>query len=354
MINKYIRKDLLNFKPYHAPCKDYEIKIDANENPYKHSKRVLNGIKEWLDNKENVTRYPDTDSNALREKIANLYNISKENVICGVGSDQLIELIIKLFIEPGDKVLVPNPSFSMYGLSTLLNHGEVIEYELKEDFSYSVNKLINLYNKEYPKLVFLCTPNNPTGSIITKDEIKELLKVIKCPVIIDEAYAEFVTESMIGEIDKYNNIIVLRTFSKAFGLASLRVGYGISCADMINALNICKPPYNLSAFSQKFGELVIDNVDYYTKQVSAIKENRDILVKKLKEVEIIDSVYPSYANFVLLKSSRADRIIKYLEEKKILVRGYGDEGRLRNCIRITVGSEDENNKLVEALKSIEL
>ena len=354
MISKYIRKDLLNFKPYHAPLKEYSIKVDANENPYKHSKKVISEMMEWLENKENLIRYPDTDANSLKERIAKIYNIGKENIICGVGSDQLIELVIKLFVEPGDKVLVPNPSFAMYGISTILNHGEVVEYELKEDFTYSVNKLINLYNKENPKIIFLCTPNNPTGTIIEKEEIKELLKTVKCPVVIDEAYAEFVKDSMIDEIKEYNNIIILRTFSKAFGLASLRVGYAISCEDMINALNLCKPPYNLSAASQKMAELVLDNIDYYNKEVEAIKINRESMYKKLKDIKIIDVVYPSQANFILVKSSRADRIVKYLEDRKILVRGFGGEGRLKNCIRITIGTEEENTNIIRELKSIEL
>jgi histidinol-phosphate aminotransferase len=352
MINKYIRKDLANFKPYHAPAKEYNIKIDANENPYSHKEEVVNELKKWLENKENITRYPDTDSNVLREKIASVYGVSKDNVTCGVGSDQLIELIIKVFIEPDDVVLVPNPSFSMYGLSTILNHGKIVEYELEEDFAYSINKLIDLYKEINPKIIFLCTPNNPTGTILEKQYIKELLEVVKCPVVIDEAYAEFISDSMIEEIYNYSNIIVLRTFSKAFGLAGLRVGYGVGSKDIIEAINICKPPYNLSSLSQKFAELILDNRDYYLDQVNKLNENRDDFKEKLKNINIIDNVFPSCANFILVKSSRAKDIVSNLEQNKILVRGYGIEGRLANCIRITIGTKEENDNVIAVLNSI--
>lgn len=349
MINNYIRNDLKDYKPYHAPYKAYDIKIDANENPFSHSEEVISKVKAWLDNKDNITRYPDTDSNALRDKIAKLYHLSKDNVICGVGSDQLIEYIVKLFIEPGDCILVPNPSFSMYGLSNALNHGKTYTYELEEDFSYSVDKIIELYKEKQPKIVFICSPNNPTGSTIAKDSIEQILKEVKCPVVIDEAYTEFVTESMVDKIKDYNNLIVLRTFSKAFGLAGLRVGYGLASKEMIEAINICKSPYNLSSFSQAFAGFILDDAPYYRRLANDINQNRDALFNDLKEIECIEKIYPSQANFILVKVKDLD-IAPYLEENRILVRAYGTEGRLGYCIRLSVGTKEENRKLIEVLK----
>ena len=175
MIKDYMRKDLMDFKPYHAPLMSYDIKLDANENPYVHSPYVLNKIKSWLDDeKDHLTRYPDTDVRALRQKLGACHGVSENEIICTVGSDQLIELIIKVFVEPGDVVLVPNPSFSMYGLSTLLNHGMVISYELNDAFDYDYDLILKAYEDHKPKLIFICTPNNPTGNEASLEGMKRI------------------------------------------------------------------------------------------------------------------------------------------------------------------------------------
>lgn len=348
MISSYLRKDLRDFKPYHAPIKDYDVKIDANENPFEHCPEVIEKAREWLLYKDNLTRYPDTDHNSLREKLAQLYGVKKDNITCGVGSDQLIEYILKAFIEPGDKILVPNPSFSMYDLSNQLNHGVTINYELDDDFFYPIESIIELYHQYNPKVVFICTPNNPTGSTIEMDQLKKLLNTIKCPVVVDEAYAEFIQEEMISEIKQYEQLIVLRTFSKAFGLAGLRVGYAISSIEGINAINRSQAPYNLSSFSAKMAELVIEHIDYYKNAVKELQTNRDWLFEALKTIPVIEKQYPSRANFILVKVKDI-KVVSYLEKEKILVRGYGAEGRLGHCIRLTVGSTEENTKLVEKL-----
>ncbi|PKM50227.1 MAG: histidinol-phosphate transaminase [Firmicutes bacterium HGW-Firmicutes-7] len=348
MINDYLRKDLNDFKPYHAPEKEYEVKIDANENPYSHSPEVLSKACQWLLEKDNITRYPDTDQHKLREKLAEIHHVSKDNITCGVGSDQLIEYIIKAFIEPGNVILSPNPSFSMYALSNTLNHGKTINYELEKDFSYNIDHIIDLYKEHNPKIIFICTPNNPTGTTINKEKLHKLLEVVKCPVVIDEAYGEFINEGMINEVSSYKQIVVLRTFSKAFGLAGLRVGYAIASQEMIEAINICKAPYNLSSFSAKMAMLVLEYLSYYQEQVQVLLNNRTIFMKQLKCIPTIEEVYPSEANFVLVKVKNID-IIKILENNKILVRGYGTEGRLAYCMRITVGTKEENEILIQTL-----
>lgn len=350
MISSYLRKDLIEFKPYHAPIKEYEVKIDANENPFEHCPAVIEKAREWLLDKDNLTRYPDTDHNCLREKLGEIYNVSKDNITCGVGSDQIIEYILKAFIEPGDKILVPNPSFSMYELSNTLNHGVTINYELETDFSYPIDSILDLYHQHQPKVVFICTPNNPTGSIIDKIQLKKLLDIIKCPVVVDEAYAEFIQDEMVSEINNYEQLIVLRTFSKAFGLAGLRVGYAISSIEGINAINRCQAPYNLSSFSAKMAELVLEHIDYYKSSIEILQKNRDWLYETLKTIPVIEEVYPSKANFILVKVKDI-KVTSYLEENRVLVRGYGLEGRLGYCMRITVGSEDENNLLINKLNS---
>ncbi|QUH31531.1 histidinol-phosphate transaminase [Vallitalea guaymasensis] len=349
MIKDYIRRDLKDFTPYHAPLKEYDVKLDANENPYLHDEIVINKVKEWLDDCNNIRRYPDTDCNELRNALAKFWQVEKENVVCGVGSDQLIDCILKVFLEPGDKVLMPAPSFSMYKLATKLNRGIPVEFTLNEDFSYDVNKILNLYNEVKPKCVFICTPNNPTGNIMTIEDIEKLLQKIECPLIIDEAYSEYIDDTMIGKFRKYDNLIVLKTFSKAYGLAGLRVGYGIASKSMVDTINIVIPPYHLNALSQFLAKIVIENSQQYNKKIKEIINNRKWLIDNLKEIYYVDKVYPSHANYLLIKVSDADIAAK-LEKHKILVRGYGEQGELANCIRVTVGTEEENEQLIKVMK----
>lgn len=349
MIKDYIRRDLKDFTPYHAPLKEYDVKLDANENPYLHDEIVINKVKEWLDDCNNIRRYPDTDCNELRNALAKFWQVEKENVVCGVGSDQLIDCILKVFLEPGDKVLMPAPSFSMYKLATKLNRGIPVEFTLNEDFSYDVNKILNLYNEVKPKCVFICTPNNPTGNIMTIEDIEKLLQKIECPLIIDEAYSEYIDDTIIGKFRKYDNLIVLKTFSKAYGLAGLRVGYGIASKSMVDAINIVIPPYHLNALSQFLAKIVIENSQQYDKKIKEIINNRKWLIDNLKEIYYVDKVYPSHANYLLIKVSDADIAAK-LEKHKILVRGYGEQGELANCIRVTVGTEEENEQLIKVMK----
>lgn len=350
-MNRYIRKDLIDFKPYHAPLKPYEIKVDANENPFPHHKEFENHMSEWLKDKDNMTRYPDTDAHELRRKLAAHYQVTSDNIICGVGSDQVIECIIKVFIEPGDKVVVPTPSFSMYKLSTIINHGQIIEVPLDDEFEYDLDLFISTIIKEQPKLVFLCTPNNPTGCLLTKEDILKVVKISNCPVVVDEAYAEFTGVSVIDEINNYDNLIIARTFSKSYGLAGLRTGYGIACKEMIDTIYIAKPPYNLSSFSQKASLFVLEHHDFYMKQVEELNKQRVLLVEQLAKLSIIEKIYNSGTNFVLIKVNNG-HIPRLLEDELILVRDYPPTGVLANCIRLSVGSQEENKRIIEALNKI--
>lgn len=350
MIQDYLRKDLLGFKPYHAPLKPYEIKVDANENPFPHSPVVLERIKKWLDDKDHLTRYPDTDTHELREKLAAFHQVTKEEIICTVGSDQLIELLIKVFIEPGEVVLVPNPSFSMYTLSTVLNHGKAVPYELDDNFDYDYDKIIDMVKIYTPKLLFICTPNNPTGNKATIEGMRKVLDKVKCPIIIDEAYEEFIGESMIDFIHEYPNLMVLRTFSKAYGLAGLRIGYGIANDEFIEMVNIAKPPYNLNAFSQMVACAILDQADYYMAQVVELVALKNKLVLDLTSIPIIERVYPTTGNFILIKVKNP-AITTYMLDNRVLIRPYGNAGRLTNHVRITVGSAEENQRIITLLNN---
>lgn len=351
MIREYIREDLKAYKPYHTALKPYDIKLDANENPYGHDPKVMEAMKKWLEDCEHIRRYPDMDCSLLKEAIARYWQVSEEQVICGVGSDQLIECIMKVFIEPGDKVLMPTPSFSMYKLSANLNRGISIEFPLNEDYTYPYEEIIRLYREHKPKCVFLCTPNNPTGTVIQPEDMEKLLEVMECPVVIDEAYGEFLGESMIHKLQSRENVIVLRTFSKAYGLAGIRIGYGITPKAMVDALSIVTPPYHLNAFSQYMAKTILEDTSYYDRIIDKLNEQRKWLMEQLEDISYVTKVYPSKANFILIKVDR-EGIVSRLEGKKILVRGYGTAGPLGNCIRISIGTEEENEVLIETMRKL--
>lgn len=350
MIEKYIRSDLKNFKNYSADFIDYKVKLDANESPYSLCEEIKVELSNWINESENFNIYPDTDSSELREEIAKFWTVEKENIICGVGADQLIDCILKLMIEVNDKVMMPTPSFAMYKIATVMNHGLPLEFDLNDDYSYDTNKIIEMYKEKNPKLLILCTPNNPTGNVMAKNEIKKVLENVQCPVIVDEAYAEFNGETVIDLINEYENLIVLRTFSKIYGLAGLRVGYGISNYKMINLISIIKPPYNLNTFSQKAAIEVLKHDAVYKKRVNKIMEEKKWLEEALKLISDI-KVFDSNANFILIKSSVNDLGCK-LKEKGILIRSFKTHDKLMNCHRISIGSREQNEILMGGIKEL--
>lgn len=351
MMNEFIRNDLKELKPYHVQIEPHELKLDANESPYDMTREIKDNLIEWIQKSENFKLYPDTDSIKLREILAKYWKVTKDNVICGVGSDQLIDCILKLVIEPEDKVLVPNPSFSMYKIITKLNHGIPVQFELDDNFDYILEDIIEKYKQNEPKAIMICNPNNPTGNIIAKSDIIRLLDIVKCPVIVDEAYGEFYGDSMIDEINNFDNLIVLRTFSKAYGLAGLRVGYGIANSNLIEYINITKPPYNLNTFTQLAAIQIMDNIEEYKELIENIKQEKDWLYKELSKINDI-KCYKSEANFILIKS-KIDNLSQLLCENGILVRGFSNnDNRLSNCIRVSVGKRKDNEKLIKTLESI--
>ncbi|MFP4697624.1 MAG: histidinol-phosphate transaminase [Eubacteriales bacterium] len=349
MIRDYLRKDLVDFKPYEPELGSYPIKIDANENPFEQDEKIIDKLNDFLNDTSNLTRYPDTTSKALKEKIAEFWDVKVENIVCGVGSDQIIDCLLKVLIEPGDKIMMPTPSFTMYKHSTVLNHGEPIEFVFNENFEYNIEEIIKQANKVKPKALFLCSPNNPTGNIITNNQIKEILKSVKCPVVVDEAYAEFSDETSISLINKYEQLIVLRTFSKAYGLAGLRVGYAIGNKELMYMIKLGLPPYNLNNFSMYAAMMVLDNYDKFKYNIETLINERERIYKEIQSLNYVEKVYPSKANFLLIKANNKS-LSTYLKEKGILVRDFSSHPLLNNCIRVSIGTEEENNVLLKALK----
>jgi histidinol-phosphate aminotransferase len=349
-MKQWMRKDLINYEPYHASEVPHRIKLDANESPFNMPEPVRDTIIKWLQQEENLNIYPDTDCLELKAELSKFWNVKSENIICGVGSDQLIEYICKVFLEPGDIVIAPDPSFSMYGLTAVMNRGVLVNVPLYKDYNYDAEAIIECCKKNNPKLLILCTPNNPTGKSISVSDTEKILNEVKCPVILDEAYAEFSKATMIPYIEKYPNMIVLRTFSKAYSLAGMRIGYGIASKEMIDIVEVVRAPYNLNTMSQKIAIEILRNREIYKQRIEYLEAERDWLQKELGEFDYI-SIYPSDANFIYINTKI--NIAQELKNRGILIRAFKPCNKVYYS-RISVGSRQQNEELIKALKEIEV
>lgn len=347
MMNRklYVREDLKDFVPYKVENITKGIKLDANESPYSMDTIIKEEISKWLENYKNFNVYPDSSSTSLGETIAKYYGVGTEQVSCGVGSDQLIDCMIRGVIMPGDVVVYPTPSFSMYQSMITLNHGKGIPVELEEDFSYNTDEMIKACNENNAKLLILCTPNNPTGNSLSLQEIRNIAKQVNCLIMVDEAYGEFSKESAIDLIDEFESLVVLRTFSKAYGLAGLRVGYGIGSIQSIYPIEISKPPYNLNTVTQVVAQTVLENSEIYKKQIEEILYERDNLREALLKLGY--NVYPSDTNFLLVECDHFD-LAKYLETKEIYIRALNIRGK--KMYRISVGTKEQNQVLLQWMR----
>lgn len=339
---KYLKEEFKNLKPYHSKHISEGIILNANESPLNIPKGILEKFKSVLDD-VNFNRYPDTDNLKLKEAIAKSYGIEIDNVCVGVGSDEMLNLIFKAVISKGDKVVVPYPSFTMYKQLGFYAGASVIEVELDNAFNYDIGLFVEKIKKHDPKLIFLCVPNNPTGTSLSNSEIEKVLKEANGLVVVDEAYAEFDDKTALDLIKKYNNLIVLRTFSKAFRLASIRTGYAISTKENIEMLNVVKMPYNLNVLSNEMAILAIKNKALILDNIIEIKKELEETYNILKGLGI--EVYPSKANFLWCKLD--DRIKKALEENKVYIRSIAFKDQMYS--RITIGSSLEMKKFVKVV-----
>ncbi|MDK2919662.1 MAG: histidinol-phosphate aminotransferase [Candidatus Petromonas sp.] len=345
-----IKKNVQNLGVYKVGREPYDVKLDANENPY----NVLEELTELITSRlvsENLNRYPDNDALMLREAIATYIGVKDENIICGNGSDEIIKMIVDAFVDKDDVVVTHTPTFSMYKVAAEISGGRVIEIEDNEDFEINIENIINAANENNAKVIFLCNPNNPTGILIGQSDIIRVLESTNAIVAIDEAYYEFCGETVVDKIDKYDRLIVLRTLSKAFGLAGMRVGYGVANSDFINVLNKVRPPYNLNTVSQAIGEVVLQNMGIVDKYIEEIKREREFFMNELSSIKDI-KVIPSKSNFLLIKTDKYLDLIERFKENKIKVRDFGSDGILKNCIRLTVGTREENKKALKVIKEV--
>ncbi len=332
------------------------IKLDANENPYGVSPRVRHALAEM----EFPHIYPDPESRALRAALAEFTGVPAENLLAGSGADELIDLITRLLLEPGDKVLNCPPTFGMYPFDTELNAGRIVDVPRHPDFSLDLDGIRAAAEQHQPKLIFLTSPNNPDGSLIPADQLEEILS-LPILVVLDEAYIEFADEkdtlgkslSNISRVPGLENLIVLRTFSKWAGLAGLRVGYGAFPSWLMSTLWKAKQPYNLNVAASEAGIASLEDAEYLAKIVARLRAERGRLMDELKKIPYL-APYPTHSNFILCRVSGRDaaQLKADLAQKYGIFIRYFNKPGLRDHIRISVGRPEQTDALLKALKEI--
>lgn len=349
MINKFFKKRVVDFQPYLPNEFEGYIKLDANESPYNLNKNIKNRVLERFGDMD-FTQYPDSNSDRLRRLISEYIEVPFNNIVVGNGSDEMIHVLLNTFVEMGDVVISHDPTFTMYELNTKVLGGEYVKVPTNEKFDVDVDSLIDEANRLKAKIVFLCNPNNPTGNITKKSEILRLIEETDSIVVVDEAYIDFGGESVIKEVINNDRLIVLRTFSKAFGGAAIRTGYLVSSEEIAMKIIAIKSPYNLNVMSQIVAEELVSQNNY---MIDNVKEIIGEKKKLYKELDNIEGVYPyeSFANFILFKVDDAVYVFNELKKKGILIRLFKG-GVLENHLRVSVGTQEDNIKFINALKSI--
>lgn len=338
---KYMKKSFSKMAPYHSALITDGIILNANESPYLPPQEVIDEIKLKTSNIE-FNRYPDMDENALNNAIAKHYGIKNTQVSVGVGSDELLDVTFRATLEPNDIVLGFTPSFSMYKVFAELVNAKFIPVLGDENYIFNVDSMIESIKKYNPKLVLICSPNNPTGQYFTENDVRRIIESTDALILLDLAYIDFAKFDYVKIGVEYDNVIAFKTFSKAMALPSIRVGYAISKEENIDMINAIKAPYSVSTYSQLVAEVAINNFNLYKEQISLIKFERDRLYNKLKELGL--KVFPSEANFIFLNMDES--IYNSLLANKIYIRKF-----TKNEYRITVGSQKENDLLLEVIKN---
>ena len=325
------------------------IKLNQNESPYDLPEKIKDEIlirlraKKW-----NI--YPDFIPDEIYEKVAKNYNLNKSNILIGNGSNEMIFTILAATIEKGKKLVIPQPTFTVYELIASNLNANIKHVMLKNDFSFDVDKIIS-EAKDLGSLTILCSPNSPTGTYLSYNDIKKIIKESAGIVVVDEAYIQFGGESAINLINENLNLIILRTFSKAYGLAGLRIGMMIANEKLIAQLSKVKLPYNLNIFSLITLDVIFDNMKTINKHVEMILQEKKLLKKKLSDFKEL-TIIPSATNFFLIKVKNSKWLYEQLLKFGILVRDVSSYPMLDNCLRISVGSKNDNEVLIDSLRKI--
>ncbi|MHB1146555.1 MAG: histidinol-phosphate transaminase [Lutibacter sp.] len=342
-IDKLIRENIKALKPYSSARDEFKevtsnmVFLDANENPFE------NG----------VNRYPDPQQTTVKVALSKLKEISVSQILLGNGSDEVLDLIFRAFCEPKtDNVITLPPTYGMYGVLANINAVENRVVLLSEDFLPQVEKIIEAVD-ENTKIIFLCSPNNPTGNSFSDESVEILLNSFNGLVVIDEAYIDFSSEkSWLQRLNEFPNLIITQTLSKAYGMAGIRLGICYASAEIIAVLNKIKPPYNVNELTQRKALERLEDKESIKFEIESIISEREALLEVLKEVKFVEKIYPTEANFILVKVDDANKRYNELIARGIVIRNRTTQPLCENCLRLTVGTASENKKLIEALKEL--
>ncbi|ALJ03988.1 histidinol phosphate aminotransferase [Pseudalgibacter alginicilyticus] len=342
-ISNLLRSNIKALKPYSSARDEFQgvtgnmVFLDANENPFQ------NG----------VNRYPDPQQNKVKMLLSKIKGVSTKNILLGNGSDEVLDLIFRAFCEPNqDNIITLPPTYGMYEVLANINAIDIIKVNLSDNFEPKVESVLEAV-KPNSKILFLCSPNNPSGNSFKASDVEKLLNSFNGLVVIDEAYIDFSNEkSWLERLNEFPNLIITQTLSKAYGMAGIRLGICYASEEIISVLNRIKPPYNVNELTQLKAIERLEKEEEVANEIKSIIEQRTLLISKLKTIDFISEIYPTDANFVLVKVDDATKRYNQLIEKGIVIRNRTTQAGCENTLRLTVGTADENKILIDTLKSI--
>jgi histidinol-phosphate aminotransferase len=343
-INNILRENIKNLTPYSSARDEFQgeasVYLDANENAF------------GSPLEDQYNRYPDPLQYAVKKRLSEIKGLPVRNIFLGNGSDEAIDILFRSFCNPGvDNVILVPPTYGMYEVSANINDVQTKKVSLTEDFQLNLEGIAEAIDKN-TKLIFICSPNNPTGNSINRDDVETLLNNFDGIVVVDEAYINFSRQkTFIQELTEYSNLVVLQTLSKAWGLAGLRVGMAFASEEIIEVMNKVKPPYNINESSQQLALKALANVDQVNGWIKETLNQRDKLVLALKDLQFVLDIYPSDANFILVKTTDPKGIYNFLVQRGIIVRDRSKIDLCEGSLRITIGTPAENEKLIDTLKT---
>jgi histidinol-phosphate aminotransferase len=339
-VQDLVRPSLKNLKPYSSARDEFKgvqgVFLDANENPFA----------------TEVNRYPDPHHRDLKKALAPLKGVKQEQILIGNGSDEVLDLLFRALCEPGvDKVVTIKPSYGMYEVLANINNVGLEEVTLTKTYDIDADSILKA--AEGAKMIILCSPNNPTGNNLNRNEIKKILENFNGLVVVDEAYIDFsTTPSLLSWLPDFENLFICQTLSKAFGMAGIRLGVGLGNEEMIAFLHKIKPPYNVNSLSQKIALKRLENIGGVEEELIQIKMERSRVEEYLLQNELVKVVYPSESNFFLFKVDDANAFYTYFVERNVILRNRTNVFGCKNCLRITIGTQEENNRFIEVFESL--
>lgn len=349
IVQSRVSQEIRDISPYSVPHINCSVKLDGNESPFSLPEDIQEKVDKALKEIE-VNRYPDPEAERLIEIISRVSDFPADGILLGNGSDELIGMLVTTLTSGSGKVLCPTPSFSMYKLTALAMGAQVIEPPLDEKFDIDLDATIEVIQKHDPDLIFLASPNNPTGNMYSAGKIAEIISVAKGVVVVDEAYSDFSGYTFLPLVKECENLVILRTLSKV-GFAGLRVGMLFANKDLVREINKVRYPYNINSLSQAVSEVVLNNHEFVSESIQLIIRERGRIYNALSSIESIKP-YPSDANFIFFKVQDADSLFSELVKRDILIRNFNRPGRLKDCMRVTIGTPEENDAFLSALAEI--